>query len=234
MTDDRELRGLDPYDLVDQEAERLDAFFGRLSDSDWVRPSRCTGWTTRDMLGHLAAAEEYHQACLDGTVSELLAHIGERGATDLDSANALGVADYASLPPGDVLALWRASGAENRRRFRERGEGTVDTSVGEYPSRWQAFHVASELATHADDIGVPVPADERGARTRWRSRFSRFALAESKPQLEIRAVDGRTIVTDGERTVEVDDQELIDGVMARLDDGSSFGADVRMLLSTMP
>jgi hypothetical protein len=27
----------------------------------------------------------------------------------------------------------------------------VDTSVGDYPCRWQAFHVAAELATHADD-----------------------------------------------------------------------------------
>ena len=160
--------------------------------------------------------------------------MGERGATDLDSVNAMGVSDYAAIAASDVLVAWRESSGENRRRFRERGSATVDTSVGDYPSRWQAFHVASELATHADDIGVPVPPDERGARAEWRARFSRFALAESKPQLDIRVVDGRTIVTDAKLTVDVDDEELIDGVMARLDERCSLPTDARVLLSTMP
>ena len=234
MTDDRELNGLDPYDLLDQEAERLDAFLSALDESDWSRPSRCAGWTTRDMVGHLAAAEEYHRACLEGTVSEWLSGMGERGATDLDSINAVGVSDYAALPASDVLVVWRESSGENRRRFRERGSGTVDTSVGDYPSRWQAFHVASELATHADDIGVPVPPDERAARAGWRARFSRFALAESKPHVDIRVVDGRTVVTDAALTVEVDDEQLIDGVMARLDERCSLPPGARTLLSTMP
>ena len=36
----------------------------------------------------------------------------------------------------------------------------VDTSTGDYPCRWQAVHVAAELATHADDIGVPIRLDQ--------------------------------------------------------------------------
>jgi len=234
MTDDSELAGLDPFDLLDQEAERLDAFLSALEPSGWARPSRCAGWSTRDMLGHLAASEEYHRACLDGTVSELLTRWAERGGTDLDSGNALGVADYASLSASEVLERWRAMGAENRRRFRERGNGTVDSSVGDYPSRWQAFHVASELATHADDIGVPISDDERPDRQVWRARFSRFALTEAKPQLDIRSANGRTIVTDGNLTADVDDSELIEAVMARFDEAGPVDADIRALLSTMP
>src|SRR5208283_5425490 len=46
--------------------------------------------------------------------------------------------------------------------------------------RWQAVHVAAELATHADDIGVPVTHDERTERTAWRARYSRFALCGSQ------------------------------------------------------
>jgi len=234
MTDDSELAGLDPFALLDQEARRLDTFFSRLEDSDWSRPSRCTGWTTRDVLGHLAAGEEYHRACLDGEVAKLLTQFAERGATDLDSANALGVAEYAPLSSDEVLARWRAAGAANRRRFRDRGDGTVDTSVGEYPCRWQAFHVASELATHADDIGLPVTEEEHDKRLAWRSRFSRFALAESKPNLEIRVTAGRTIVTDGDVTADLVDSELIDGVMGRLEETSRVDAASRELLSTMP
>jgi uncharacterized protein (TIGR03083 family) len=234
MTDDRELAGLDPFALLDDEAGRLDAFLSGLGESGWKRPSRCAGWTVRDVLGHLAAGEDYHRACLDGTVAAFLAGFAERGGTDLDSVNALGVAGYAALSPEQVLARWRAVGAGNRRRFRERGDGVVDTSVGDYPCRWQAFHVAAELATHADDIGLPVTQGEHGQRTAWRARYSRFALAEAKPQLEIRQAGARTAVTDGSTTAELDDDQLIEAVMGRLDQTSGFSATLRALLSMMP
>ncbi len=234
MTDDRELAGLDPFVLLDTEAERLDAFLSSLGESGWTRASRCAGWTVRDVLGHLAAGEDYHRACLDGTVAAFLAGFAERGGTDLDSVNALGVAGYAALPPAEVLARWRAASAANRRRFRERGAGVVDTSAGEYPCRWQAVHVAAELATHADDIGVPVLPGEQGPRTAWRARYSRFALAEAKSRLMIRHAAARTTVTDGSATVELDDDELIEAVMGRLDETSGFSTALRALLSMMP
>jgi hypothetical protein len=186
------------------------------------------------VLGRLAWGEDYHRACLDGTVAAFLAGFAGRGGTDLNSVNALGVADYAALPPAEVLARWRAASAANRRRFRERADGVVDTSIGDYPCRWQAIHVAAELATHADDIGVPVTPGEHGQRTAWRAWYSRFALAEAKPQLEIRHAAARTTVTGGPATVELDDDELIEAVMGRLDQTSGFSAALRALVSMMP
>ncbi len=234
MTDDRELAGLDPFALLDAEAGRLDAFFSRLADSGWDRASRCAGWTVRDVLGHLAAGEDYHRACLDGTVPALLARFAERGGTDLDSANAIGVAGYAALSPGEVLGRWRAASADNRRRFRERGNGVVDTSIGDYPCRWQAFHVAAELATHADDVGVPAAGGDHGERTEWRARYSRFALAEAKPQLHVQPAGAGTVITGGQGTVTVDDDELVEAVMGRLGETSRLDAAQRKLLSIMP
>ena len=234
MTDDRELAGLDPFALLDTEAGRLDTFFSGLGEPGWQRASRCAGWTVRDVLGHLTAGEDYHRACLDGTVAAFLARFAERGCTDLDSVNALGVADYAALSPAEMLARWRAASAANRRRFRARGGGVVDTSIGDYPCRWQALHVAAELATHADDIAVPVSDDEQPERTAWRARYSRFALAEAKPQLEVRKVGAHTAVADGSSIVELDDDELIEAVMGRLDETSGFSATLRALLSMMP
>jgi hypothetical protein len=57
--------------------------------------------------------------------------------------------------------------------------------VGPYPVRWQAFHLTAELATHADDIGAPVEADEEVGRTAWRARFVVFAVSETKPDVSI-------------------------------------------------
>jgi uncharacterized protein (TIGR03083 family) len=234
MTDDSELAGLDPFDLLDLEAARLDAFFSSLPNEEWSRPSRCDGWTVRDVLGHLASGEEYHRACLDGAVPAFLARFGERGATDLTTANAVGIADYADLTPQQAIEAWRAANAQSRRGFRERGDGTVDTSIGEYPCRWQAFHVAGEFATHADVVGVPITDDERDARREWRARFSRFSLAESKPDLSIRVVDQRTLVSDGTTEVELDDDDLIEAVAGRARDSTSLDAAARAMLSTMP
>jgi len=231
---DHELAGLDPFDLLDGEVARLAAFFSDLPAEGWARASRCAGWTVRDVLGHLAAAEEYHVACLDGTVAELLRRYGQRGVTDVDGFNALGIADRADRAPEDLLREWTTASAESRRRFRERGDGTVDTSVGPYPCRWQAFHVASELATHADDVGVPGTDQEHDERRRWRARFSRFALAEAKPELAVDVVGERTEVSDGMTAVDLDDDELIEAVAARLDDTSRLGPSARKMLSTMP
>lgn len=234
MTDDQELAGLDPFDLLDGEAARIDAFLSALPNEGWGRPTRCEGWTVRDLLGHLVSGENYYGACLDGTVAQFMTAMGERGATDLDSANALGVADYADRGPAELLAEWRTANAETRRRFRERGDGTVDTSVGDYPNRWQAFHVASELATHADDMDVPETVEERDGRRAWRARFSRFALAETRPELSIAVTDARTRVSVGTTEVELDDDQLIEAVAARLDESSGLDSAALSMLSTMP
>ena len=129
---------------------------------------------------HLAAGEDYHRACLDRTVAAFLVGFAERGGTDLDSVNALGVAETPTCPrqrcsPAGVLpAQVTAAGSASEAT-------ALWNSVGDYPCRWQAVHVAAELATHADDIGMPVTHDEHAERTAWRARYSRFALAEAKP-----------------------------------------------------
>ncbi len=233
-TDDSELVGLDPFDMFDREAARLDAYFSTLADDDWARPSRCEAWTVRDVLAHLLAAEGYFHACLDGTVAEFDAQVAAKGGTDLHRGNAILIAELAGQEPAQLLAEWRVANAETRRGFRERGDGTVDTSVGEYPCRWQALHIASELATHADDVGVPITPEERDARLAWRARVSRFALAETKPDITISVESGRTRVRRDDLEVDVDDEEVIEGVAARLDATSRLDAPARALLSAMP
>ena len=233
MPNDHELAGLDPVDLMDQEAARIEAHLAGLPADEMLRPSRCDGWTVRDVLAHLAATERYHHACLDGEVQALIQDLVGRGATDLDAFNALGVADVSSIADDELLRQWSRDDAETRRRFRERGDGEVDSSVGAYSARWQAFHLAGELAIHADDIFVPVPDADQAARLDWRGRFSRFSLEESKPELTAEAADGRTRVTGGDQVVELDDALFVEAVAGRADE-ASLDADARALLSTMP
>jgi uncharacterized protein (TIGR03083 family) len=51
---DAELRELDPVDLMGAEAARIEAHVAALPAADWLRPSRCEGWTVRDVVAHLA------------------------------------------------------------------------------------------------------------------------------------------------------------------------------------
>jgi len=234
VPDDAELEGLDPADLLDVEAARLARYFAELPASRWHRPSRCPGWSIRDVLAHLTAAEAYHHACLASRVPDFEREVAARGGMDIASANELGIAELADRTPAQLLERWRAANAETRRGFRERGDGRVDTSVGDYPSRWQAFHVAGELAVHADDVFVPVTVEERQARRDWRTRFSRFVLDEYKPDLVVTVEGNQTRVQGEGCDLLIGDDELIEGVAGRLDAASRLTPAERTLLNAMP
>lgn len=80
---------------------------------------------------------------------------------------------------------------------------------------------------------MPVADSERDERREWRVRFSRFALAEVKPGLGIEVVGGRTVVSSGTTTADVDDEELIEGVAGRLQESSRLDEAARRMLSSM-
>ncbi|HEX5811675.1 MAG TPA: maleylpyruvate isomerase N-terminal domain-containing protein [Pseudonocardia sp.] len=46
--------------LAEAEISRLLALVDDLDTDEWPRPTDCTGWTVRDMLGHLLAAPRGH------------------------------------------------------------------------------------------------------------------------------------------------------------------------------
>jgi uncharacterized protein (TIGR03083 family) len=234
VVDDHDLEGLDPYDLMAAEAARIDGFLGARTDGDWQEPTRCAGWNARDLLAHLLASEDYNQACLDGTVQEFLTGIGAKGASDLATANEIGIRELDDRTPGQLLEAWRTRAAQNREGFRARDGGDVDTSVGAYPARWQAFHLAFELATHADDLGVPVAPAESAARDAWQASFARFAIRELKPELAIESRAGRTHVAGDGVDLDLPDAEFVAAVAARVPDGSGLDAATAAVLSVTP
>ncbi len=230
---DEDLEGIDPIEVWEREARRIEGYAPELDDAAWEEPSRCAGWSRRDVVAHLAATEEYHRACLDGRVGALLADLAAQGADSVAAFNAIGIAGFAGTPVLDVLATFAREDAETRSRFRERGDGEVDSSVGAYPARWQAFHLAAEVATHADDLSVPVPPDEQAERTAWRRRFSRFALLEAERDLEIELGPTGTKVTGPDGfDVELDDEDFVEAVAGR--GAGRVPDDVAARLSTVP
>jgi uncharacterized protein (TIGR03083 family) len=234
MTDDRDLLGLDPYELWAGEAARIDRHCSALAGADWDEPSRCAGWTVGDVVAHLAATETYTRACLDGTVADLFAELTAKGATDLASFNAVGMQEYAGRSRQDVFAEWRATSAQNRSDFRARDGKTVDSSVGAYPARWQAFHLSFELATHADDIAVPVSAAEAAGRLAWQAQFGRFAFKEHHPDALVDAHEGRVHVKTETIDTDVSEREWVQALAARVPPESNLDPEVAAALSITP
>jgi uncharacterized protein (TIGR03083 family) len=217
MIDDSELRDLDPFTLLDGEARRLEGFFASLSGDDWLRETRCAGWRRRELLAHLAASEEYNHATLDATVPALVERATAAGAQGLDAFNAWGVQEREDRTVEELLAEWRHACADTRHRLRDRGwDGTLATFVGPYPAGLQAFHLAMELAVHADDMGVPVANGERRLRGGWQVRFARFTVREYERAVEIVPdAEGNRISAGGVEVV-IDDEGLVDACAARL------------------
>ena len=114
--------------------------------------------------------EEYNAACFDEDIPTFFERYTSRGASDINGFNALGVTDRADRTPDELLAEWRAACARTRTELRGLDGGDLTTGAGPYPARWQAWHLASELATHADDIGVPESPDEAADRARVADR----------------------------------------------------------------
>jgi uncharacterized protein (TIGR03083 family) len=228
LGDLREMAGLDPFDALDVEAARIDAFYRGLDSSGWSVPTRCAGWDRRDLLAHLAAIEDYVRAGLDGSVRELQAQID---AHTPEERNAWGVIRRAGLPPTTVLAEWRAASADNRRRLRERGpRGTVQTTVGDYPVGRQTFYLASELATHADDAGVPQPEGEREARLQWRVRFARVAVAEADRGIRVTQDGGAEVIRMGGDEARLSESDFVEAVADRLFDDRPIPPALRAAL----
>jgi uncharacterized protein (TIGR03083 family) len=225
------LRGLDPFAIFDAEAARLDAYFSGLTGPDWDHPSRCEGWSVRDVLAHLAGEEQYNHACLDDDLDSLFASLEDEGITEVIGFNELCVRQRRDLPVGEVLEEWRRENGDTRRRMRERGvDGTVSTMIGPYPAGAQTFHYCSEYATHADDVDVPVEPGEEPARTAWRSRVGLFALDEQDSPVRVEEIAGGFRVELEGRAAELSAADFVDATTSRLTLDHTLDPDLRAAL----
>lgn len=221
------LDDLDPFAIFDSEAERLDRFFSGLKDDDWTRPSRCEGWTVRDVLAHLAGEEDYNHACLDNDLDGLWSRLEKKGVSGLAGFNDWCVRARRAMPVEEVLDEWRTRSGDTRRRMRDLGrDARLPTMAGPYPVGLQAFHYASEYATHGDDVGVPV--DDARERTAWRVVVGRFALAEKgAPVVVADDDDGDLVVRTPQALGRLTPAEFVEATVGRLPAGHPLDTGLR-------
>ena len=211
---------LDPFDIFDTEAARLDRFFSSLDAAGWERPSRCEGWSVRDVLGHLAGEELYNHACLNGTLGDLVETLARENVA-ISEFNDWCVRQRRGVPVEEVMAEWREKNGETRRRMRELGtEAMIDTAAGPYPVGEQTLHYDAEYATHADDIGVPVTPEEAAERTAWRVEVGLFALAEAGSKAE-----GEKLLAEG-----LPPEDFVAATVGRLPDGHPLDPELTQAL----
>ncbi len=202
----------DPFTTLDDEIARLNAFLTSLSSTDWEASTRCEGWTIRDMVAHFDSDEAYNEACLDNTLEALAADF-----SSIDEFNQWQVQNRAHLSNEEIIKQWRTRQARVREYWEKLGlNAKITTIVGPYPLQAQIWHITSEYATHADDMGVEVPPEAQQPRLMWRFQFSAFAVQEKKdpPGLERRG--NRVIITMKEHNLSLSMEDFVAAVSARL------------------
>lgn len=202
----------DPFLTLDLEVGRIQSLLDSLKPEEWKRPTRCEGWTVRDLVAHLDSDEEYNEACLKGTVVDFIS-----GYKDFDTFTAQMIQNRIDLSNKDILEQWSSRQARVREEWAKLGlAAKIQTSIGPYSLHSQIWHIASEYATHGDDMGVFVGEEEAEFRLMWRVQFSLFAVQEKENPPGLERTDDVIIVTVEDHRIALTDEDFVAAVSARL------------------
>ncbi len=143
---------------VTRQRRRFEALLGELSDEQWNAPSRCDGWSTRDVISHLVTVNGFWhasvQAGLGGTPTRFLAGF-----------------DPAATPPLLVSSMSAASTTEVFERFVASNRAFLDglaaltddqwsmpaeAPPGHVPIRLLAQHALWDSWAHERDVAIPL------------------------------------------------------------------------------
>jgi hypothetical protein len=75
-----------------------------------------------------------------------------------------------------------------------------------------AFHIASEYATHYDDMAGPL---DDPARTAWRAKVSLFGLKEADKPVEVSQTGNEYLVRTGDSEATLTQADFVEAVTAR-------------------
>jgi uncharacterized protein (TIGR03084 family) len=172
--------------LADEQAA-LSGLLGGLGPDDWLRPSRCEGWSVADVVLHLAQTDELAIGSATGEYEAVLGRLtaGLAVAGSVDDSVAAMVARERGAPAAALFDRWSATAARLLATF---GAGDMSARVrwvaGVLSLRTLAATRLSETWIHSGDIaeavGVVQPPTERLrwiARLAWRTLPYAFTSA---------------------------------------------------------
>jgi uncharacterized protein (TIGR03083 family) len=201
-----------PLLALDAEIARINALLNVLHPQGWEGPTRCEGWTVRDVVSHLDGVEEYNEACLNDVPEKVW-----QNAMDRDELNDRQIRARVDLSHEGLLQQWHARQTRVRQAWERLDPDTrVQTAFGDQPLEMQIWYTASEYATHADDMGVEVPADQQAQRLEWRVRFSDFVIRRREGAPQVKRVGDRMIAAMNEHEVELTWMQFVEAVSGRL------------------
>ena len=105
------IAGDDAWELAAAEYRRMLEFLRTLGDDDWTRPTDCTAWDVRGMLGHLVGAAEGFASPVELVHQYRLgAKLRKTGEVDghlpVDGANAVQVRERAGTTTAELIARY--------------------------------------------------------------------------------------------------------------------------------
>jgi uncharacterized protein (TIGR03083 family) len=143
---------MDAMELARAEQADLVVLLETLTPAQWDAPSLCDGWRVRDVVAHLVS--------YDGVEAREVGRRHVRTRFSPNGANASGVADFSTPPPGELVELLH------------RAEGTRGL-----PARLAGWVVLTDTLIHHQDIRRPLglQRDIPPERLRAALRFATFA-----------------------------------------------------------
>jgi len=155
----------DPSVPLLRQRRRLGALLGTLDEAQWAAPSRCAGWSVRDVVAHLVTADQFWAysvgqaragaptrflATFDpvATPAELVAGQGAPEPAAVLAAFVAGVEGFASALAGLDGPGW---------------EAPAEAPPGHVPLHALALHALWDAWIHERDIALPLglePAEE--------------------------------------------------------------------------
>ncbi|MFI6578548.1 TIGR03086 family metal-binding protein [Nocardiopsis sp. NPDC050513] len=135
--------------LIELHATAMGEFDRRVRDvgtDDWTRPTPCTEWTVRDLVGHLVTEQLW--------VPHLLGGARVKDVGDRYDGDQLG---------DDPVAAWSAAAHAAREAWLAPAAlaRTVHLSYGDVPGRTYLWEMTFDLAVHAWDLATALGAPTR-------------------------------------------------------------------------
>jgi uncharacterized protein (TIGR03084 family) len=164
--------------LTEQHSE-LAGLLDPLTNDGWLLPSRCPGWSVRDVVLHLTQTDELALASLHGNFAGALDRLagGVDGVGSVDAGADAMVAAQRGLSSSEVRERWRLASFELLRTFAETDPSArVPWVVGDLAARTLATTRLAECWIHTGDVlsalGRPIEPSDRMrhiVRLAWRT-----------------------------------------------------------------